>query len=164
MNGCLLAAIILGGVLLVGGIAVGVGIYAFVQSDVGQTTIKVVGATKRLADKGANAPGAAQLRSRGCDQAIVLGGHDFDELVSALDDGGLPDGGMGDLVIVSCQVNAGHPPPSCADLARTYVSAVGTASSDFVVTVQQQGNGSPFCRETYDRSGAPSPRGAAGTL
>lgn len=151
----MIALIIFGGILLVGGIGVGVAVYAFVQSDIGQTTIKVVGATKHLMDKGMNAPGAAQVRARGCDQAMVLDAHDFDELMEAFNDGGLPDGGMGDGLIVTCQVNYGHPPPSCDDLAKTYVGAVGTASNDFVVSVQIQGNNTPVCREEYDRTGAP---------
>lgn len=158
-NGCLIAALIVGGVLLVGALGVGIGIYAFVQSDIGQTTIKVVGATKRLMDKGATAPGAAQVRARGCDQAMVLDAHDFDELMDALSDGGT-DAGMPDGTMVICTVRVGMSPPSCDDLAATYVAAVGgEASSEFVVSVQQQGNNTPICRESYDAGGSRVPAG-----
>ncbi|CAN5546243.1 hypothetical protein BH09MYX1_BH09MYX1_16470 [soil metagenome] len=153
MSRCLLAPIISGGILAVGAIAVGVAAYAFATSDIGQTTIKVIGATKRLADKGMNAPGTPQIRALVCDQAMVLDMHDFDELMDAFD-AGTGDAGHADGLMIMCQVSATHPAPSCDTIASTYVSAVGVAASEFVVTVQQQNGGNrPICRSTYTPAG-----------
>ena len=75
---------------------------------------------------------------------------DLSKLSSLFDAGGRSGGAAG--VVVSCAVNPGHPSPSCDDLAKTYVKAVGTAPNDFVVQVTPQG-GVPTCKKVYDPKG-----------
>lgn len=155
MHGCVVALLIFGGICLVGAIVAGVGAFAFVQSDVGQKAIRVVGEGKRLSDKGQSAPGAAELRAHGCDVALVLDGRDYDELNQLLEDASsIADSGVGDMKIIACQVQTGHPIPSCDDLAATYLAAVGgEAKFGFAVNVQQNGS-EPVCRSTYDAHGS----------
>lgn len=152
-SGWLIALGIVGGVLFLGVVVVVVAVVAFVRSDVGQTTIKVVGASKHLLDKGTNAPGAANVRAMGCDQALVWTMADFQELMDAFD-ASAGAGAPPDDVMVMCQVQAMHPAPKCDDVAATYVGAIGgSAAGKITVIVQQQGNNHPICENRYDATG-----------
>ncbi|HSQ65950.1 MAG TPA: hypothetical protein VLM85_22165 [Polyangiaceae bacterium] len=162
MSGCMIALLVVGSVALLGGIVVGVGIYLFATSDAGKTAIKVIGEGSKLAEKGMNAPGTPELRALGCEQAIVLDMKDVTALMGDLIDAG-PDAGMPEGLMVTCQVRGGARAPSCDDVAATYVRAVKSAGSEFVVTVQRQGDSHPLCESTYDASGAFIGSGSGGT-
>lgn len=153
MSGCVIALIIVGIVMLFGAVAAGVGVYLFATSSVGKTTFKVINEGSKLAEKGINAPGMAELRSLGCAQAIVLDTKDVGALMSDIIDAGF-DSGMPDELMITCQVRDAAHAPSCDDVASTYVRAVKAASREFAVSVQRQGDNNPICKSTYDTSGA----------
>jgi hypothetical protein len=60
---------------------------------------------------------------------------------------------MPDLIVV-CSVRSGDP-PSCDDLAETYVDAVDEVNGPFAVMVQKQGADKQTCAMRYDEDGKP---------
>ena len=162
-SGWVIALGIVGGVVFLGIVVVVVAVVAFMRSDIGQTTIKVVGASKHLIEKGTAAPGAANVRAMGCDQALVWTMADFQEMMDAFD-ASVGAGRSPDDVMVMCQVQGMHPPPKCDDVAATYVTAVGgSANGEITVIVQQQGNNHPICQDRYDSSGSYLGAGSSST-
>jgi hypothetical protein len=155
MSGCVIALLVVGILAVVAALAVGIGVYLFATSSVGKTAIKLVDEAPKLAEKGMNAPGMAEVRALGCDQAFVLDMNDVGELMSDIIDAGSGKTGMPDGLIITCQVRPGARAPSCDDVASTYVAKVKTASKDFMVTVQEQGKSGARCESSYDASGAP---------
>lgn len=151
-NGCLIALAVVGSLALLGAIAGGIGIYLVATSDVAKTTFKVLGEGTKIVEKGLKAPGTTEIRGLGCEQAMVIDMKDFAVLMSDILDAG-PDAAMPEGLMVTCQLRGGARAPSCDDVASTYVSAVGVASSQFVVSVQRQGNNNPICQSTYDETG-----------
>jgi hypothetical protein len=135
MNGCLLAALIVGGVCIL--IAAVVGIFVWKAA-------KVITAA---AEEGLNAPGTAELRAAGCDAAVIM---DMSKISSLFDAGTTS---AGESVIVSCSVVAGKTAPKCDDLAKTYVKAVGGSRGNFLVQVTPQSGGAPMCKKVYSSSG-----------
>lgn len=162
VSGCVIALAIVGGIVLLGAIAAGVGIYAFATSDIGKTAFKVIGEGTKIVQEGMKAPGTPEIRALGCEQAMVLDMKDFAALMSDVLDAG-PDAAMPEGLMVTCQVRSAARAPSCDDVASTYVGAVGVARSPFVVNVQQQGNNNPICQSSYDATGAFLGTGAAAT-
>ncbi len=154
MSGCVIALIVGGVVLLLGSIAVGIGVYAFATSKVGKTAFKVIGEGTKIAERGLKAPGTPEIRALGCEQAMVLDMKDFAALMSDLVDAGT-DAGMPDGLMITCQVQSATKSPACDVIASTYVKAVGVASADFTVTVQTPNGKKPICESTYDTKGAP---------
>jgi hypothetical protein len=150
MSGCMIALIVVGSLGVVSALVVGVGMYLFATSSTGKTIIKVVNEAPKLAEKGMNAPGMPEVRALGCDQALALDMKDVGDLMSDMIDAGkdMPDG-----LLITCQVRKGQRTPTCNDIASTYVRAVTTASKDFTVTVQEQGNRKAVCTSSYDASG-----------
>jgi hypothetical protein len=136
MNGCLLAALIVGGITVVVAAIAGIFIY------------KAARAITEVAQEGLNAPGSAELRAAGCDAAVVM---DLSKISSLFDAGGAPGGAPG--VVVSCAVSPGKKAPTCDDLAKTYVKAAGAPRSDFIVQVQPQGGSKPDCKKVYSPKG-----------
>jgi hypothetical protein len=134
MSGCLLAALIVGGLGLVTVLVVGV------------LVVKAAKTITAAAEEGLNAPGAAELRAAGCEAAVVM---DMAKISSLFDAGG----GTSESVIVSCGVAPAKPAPKCDDLAKTYAKAVGGAHGNFVVVVQPQGGGNPTCKKVYGPTG-----------
>lgn len=153
MSGCVIALLIVGSLGLVGAIIAGVGIYAIATSDAGKTAFKVIGETTKIAEKGMKAPGTPEIRALGCEQAMVIDMKDFAVLMNDILDAGA-DASAADGLMVTCQVRSGGKPPSCDDVASTYVGAVGVASSQFMVSVTRQGNSNPLCQATYDSTGS----------
>jgi len=135
MNGCLLAALIVGGVCVL--IAAVVGIFIWKAA-------KVITAA---AEDGLNAPGTAELRAAGCDAAVIM---DMSK-ISALFDAGSTT--AAESVIVSCSVASGKTAPKCDDLAKTYAKAVGGSRGNFLVQVTPQGGAAPTCKKVYSPAG-----------
>jgi hypothetical protein len=137
MSGCLIAALVVGGIGLLFVIAIVV-----IAVIVGR---KFVG----LAAEGMNAPGAAEIRAAGCDMAMVT---DLSKVSSlfGLDAG--PAASNTPMAIVVCQVSANKTAPSCKDIAATYVQAV-PPHTPFTVRVQTQGRSQEDCQEMYDATG-----------
>ena len=60
----------------------------------------------------------------------------------------------GNGTVIVCQLGAGAiDPPDCAEVARTYGSAVQDAAPRFGVIVQEAGNRKARCQGTYARDG-----------
>jgi hypothetical protein len=151
----MIALLVVGILAVVSAIAVAIGVYLFATSSVGKTAIKIVNEAPKLAEKGMNAPGMAEVRALGCEQALVLDMNDVGDLMSDIIDAGSgKKTGMPDGLLITCQVRPGARAPSCDDIASTYVATVKTASKDFMVTVQEQGNSRTLCDSSYDTSGA----------
>jgi hypothetical protein len=150
-RGCLIALLVVGGIGLLASIAIGIGIYAFATSPTGKTAFKVIGESTRIATEGMKAPGAAEVRKLGCEQAMVIEMKDFAVLVAEISDADVSK--MPDELIVTCQVGRSRTTPSCDDVASTYVKAVVRASHNFVASVTQQG-GKALCQNEYDPTGA----------
>ena len=151
----MIAFIVVSVIGLVTAIVAGVAIYLVVTSSAGQTAIKLVGGTTKLATKGLNAPGTTEIRAMGCEQAMVLDMKEFSALMNDAFDGGL---GLGDAGLegleVECSLSASASPVACDDVAKTYLRAVGgTASAEFAVRVKRQNDTRPLCESTYDADG-----------
>jgi hypothetical protein len=136
MNGCLLAALIVGGIGIVVAAIAGIFIY------------KAAKAITAVAEEGLNAPGSAELRAAGCEAAVVM---DLSK-ISALFDAGATQGSTPGIVI-SCATSPAKKAPTCDDLAKTYVKAVGAPGTDFIVQVQPQGGAKPDCKKVYSPKG-----------
>jgi len=105
-NGCLIALAILGGLFLLGGVIVGVVLYGVATSEEGQKVMKLMGGGIQMAQKARNAPGAAELRGIGCDEAMVMDLREVKQLADELDarqQGKMPD----DDVMVTCALAFG---------------------------------------------------------
>lgn len=109
--------------------------------------------------QGMNAPGAAEVRELGCEQAMIVELRVFmdmvapivDEQPDAADDPAL------DTMMVSCTTSGFSQPtgPECGDVMRAYVSGAGELARDnaFVV-VQGGGTGEPYCQGLYAKDGS----------
>jgi hypothetical protein len=135
MNGCLLAALIVGGLVVFVGIVGAIFVW------------KAAKAITQVAEQGLNAPGAAELRAAGCDAAVVM---DMSKISSLFDAGGASSGTEG--ILISCSTTAGRAAPSCDDLAKTYVKAVGAPGTNILVEVQPRG-APPTCKKVYGPKG-----------
>lgn len=134
MSGCLIAALVVGGVGVL--VAIVIGIFVW----------KAAKAIGEVATEGLNAPGSAELRAAGCDAAVVM---DMSK-ISAMFDAGSTS--ASESVIVSCSVTGGKTPPKCDDLAKTYAKAVGGSHGNFLVQVTPQG-GVATCKKVYSPTG-----------
>lgn len=152
MSGCLIALTVVGVVAVLGTCGAGVTVYLVATSKAGKATIKLVGGATKIAAEGASAPGTPELRALGCDPAMVMDAKEVADLLNdALDAGVQMTGAEG--LLVTCQVPARSAAPTCDDVAKTYVRAVGRARADFTVNVQKQGEPGPVCETSYDPEG-----------
>ncbi|MBS2030997.1 MAG: hypothetical protein JST54_24055 [Deltaproteobacteria bacterium] len=150
-NGCLIALIIVGGLMLLVVGAAAVGLVIFARSDTGKKIVSVASKGGKVLSKGMNAPGTPELVKLGCAQAMVFDPNDFSDIVSELVDGGMPKGGER---MVICQVRPGAGAPTCDDVAKTYVAAVGPGPEPFMVTAGTKNQNPSACQAEYDGSGA----------
>ncbi len=147
-NGCLIALAIVGGlVLLVVGV-VAFGVYRFAGSKEGKAVFGVLGDMTKAMGEAQSAPGAAEVRALGCDQAMVMDMEKMGSLFEYLD-AGTPNGAFSTVVI--CQVGVLAKPPRCDDVAKTYVAAVKAPARGFAVNVNHSGSGA--CSTLYDVHG-----------
>ncbi|HEX3345486.1 MAG TPA: hypothetical protein VHS09_12970 [Polyangiaceae bacterium] len=153
-SGCLLALAIVGGVALVLVAVVGFAVYRFASSKEGKMVFGTIGDMAELAAEAQRAPGTKQVAALGCDTAMAM---DMDKMQRIMHDRldaasakPLPFSRM-----VVCQVGVfAKSPPSCGDVARTYVAAAGPPDRGFAVNVQRNGGGSsPLCSVLYDPAG-----------
>jgi hypothetical protein len=154
-HGCLIALAIVGGLIALGVLAIVIGGYAFIHSDSGKKVVGAIASGAQMAAEAQNAPGAAELRGIGCDQAMVMDMKKFQELGSAFVDGGTqPPSKLPISVTVVCQSHRGNA-PSCDQVAATYVEAVGHASGKF--SAQVSISGANACSALYSPEGAKEP-------
>ncbi len=159
-HGCLIALGITGGVLLLLAILVGVVVHRAATSPEGRKVLGMVRDTARVVGESASAPGTKELRDLGCESAMVMDLNSWLKVFAA--DAGPPKStGQLELFVI-CAAGMFKTPPSCEQVAQTYVRAVGSARGPFQVMVQKQGRNKPVCAVCYDQSGARQacPRGA----
>jgi hypothetical protein len=155
MSGCLLAFLIAGGLFLL--VAVGGGIWAYMQFS------EFIGATKDMAKlmiEAQNAPGAAEIRKLGCNQAIVLDMAKLSEVAQRFEDEIARREGrsakkldLGEEATYFVQCQAGFTDKiSCQAVADAFVGAV-EPSGKFVVQVADAGGNQQQCNEAFDAKG-----------
>jgi hypothetical protein len=135
MNGCLLAALIVGGLVIFIGVIGGIVVW------------KAAKTITQVAEQGLNAPGTPELRAAGCDAAVVM---DMSKISSLFDAGAASAGTEG--ILISCSTTPGRATPSCDDLAKTYVKAVAAPATNILVEVQPRG-AAPTCKKVYGPKG-----------
>lgn len=159
-NGCLIALLILGLVVL-SFVGLGtLGAYFFMTSKSGKEITdlvgkgaKAVGEAAKVMEEAARAPGMTEVRAIGCHQAFAI---DLDKLMKAIDqfDAGLPARGSGapQLMIV-CTVKTFDAAPTCDAVARAYVGALGAAPGEFTVVVNKENDKASQCGNRYAANG-----------
>jgi len=163
MNGCLMVALAVLAIGIVG--AAGVGLYLYFEFR------EYVGATAEMGQimtDAQSAPGASDVKAAGCEKAAVLDLSKFEKVMdrfekeSARREGRPPKPlGLGaNGFMVTCSVTFSTP-PSCADVARAFIKSQHPTGN--VVTTVSNTVGS-HCQEEFDPSGAPLGAKAAGSL
>jgi hypothetical protein len=155
-RGCLIALLVLGGLA---GLACLVGGLVLWRASKDPDLQKVMGALGKGADlvmKGAKAPGAAELRAAGCEQALVLPLGEMLALASEfVDAGSLDDAAVG--MAITCTTKADLGAPTCEKLAKVYVKAAAP-TAPFMLSVQSMAESKSLCDVTFDASGEPQAR------
>lgn len=149
-SGCLIALLVVGGVVMIIGL---VGVFALwraASSEEGQKVMKAIGKGAQLAARGINGPGAQEVRDLGCPEAFVLDMNEMMDLVELFTDGGLKD--VGTSVMVMCQGSFGQL-PSCDEVAKAYLTAKGRPPGDFVVMVKTKNQKKEQCTRRYSETG-----------
>jgi hypothetical protein len=151
-HGCLIALGITGAVLLLLVILVGAVIHRAATSPEGRKVLGMVRDGARVVGESASAPGTKELRELGCDSALVMDLNAWLKVFAV--DGGAPKAtGQLELFVV-CGAGVFKTPPTCEQVAQTYIRAVGTARGPFQAMVQRQGHNKPLCSVCYDQRGA----------
>jgi hypothetical protein len=131
----------LGAVLLLVG---GVGIYLFLRTEQGQRVLTIAREGGALLAEAAMAPGTGELRSIGCETALVVPAGKIVDLFRQLDpegkagevgEGFLAVGGLaGDTPVVFCSQRRGQAgTPDCTSAAKVYASTQVPPPARFVV-------------------------------
>jgi hypothetical protein len=136
----------------------GAGVAWLASSERGKQFLEATRETVEVFEGATSAPGTGELRELGCDDVMVILGS---ELVGAMKRLGLEvpaEVQQGDLspglLIVFCRTDAlGSAPPACADLARTYASAVPAPPERFMVMAEQRGRSESGCHGIYSPEG-----------
>ena len=163
-SGCLIALAIVGGLAVLVMAVVGFGVWRFASSKEGKAIIGAVGEGAKIIAEAQSAPGAAEVRKLGCDQALVL---DIERMAKLFEhfDASAPHGSYSTMVI--CQVGVLHSDaPSCDQVASTYRAAV-PAARPFAATVTRSGGHGEICSSLYDAKGnkvKDLPRGSTPTV
>lgn len=154
MSGCLIAVLVLAGLVVVGVIVVAIGAWQVMSSPEGKKIARVIGEGSKMAEEARTAPGTKELRKAGCQEAMVFDPTRMGDLIRELSDGGPPKGDPGkEPRLIVCQVAPLGTPPTCDKLASTYVSAA-QPTTPFQITVQKQGGSKPKCAQAYTSTGA----------
>ena len=154
MSGCLMAFLIVGGIVVVIGIVVTVLVVRFFNSADGQRVIGAVKEGAHAVQDAQHAPGTTELKALGCNTPMVM---DIDKLAQSMgefwDAGTVPAEKKGQIgLVVTCPAGVSKK-PSCDDVATTYVKAVGgAAAKKFSAEVTNVG-GSSACKKTYNADG-----------
>lgn len=151
-NGCLWALLIVCGLGVLAVLGGGFAVYrAYKTNPELQAAFEVA----QIVLDSQDAEGTSELRKdAGCQAAYVM---DMERLmkVTKMLDAGIEDA-PDDMpaVLVVCQVGAFGDAPSCDDVAKTYVDAVGTAKGDFAAVVTKgSGGNNNTCEMLYDEDG-----------
>ena len=149
-NGCLIAALVVGGLVLVAGLGVGVlGWKAY--SSLSPESRAGLAQELRESTAAGQRPGADALRDLGCTGASVIDTRTMPTLTRSVVG---EDAGAVEDTIVECVPNVLAPEPiTCPKVASAYVRAVGRAPSRFRVIVRKT-HGAPItCSESRTADG-----------
>ena len=163
-SGCRLALYTIFGLGLFAIVAVGIALWLFLESEQGQRVVEAAKQGASWMTEASQAPGTAELREAGCNNALVS------EMSKAIDTfmAFLPDetqkselleemesaGGLETQWLVMCSLSPlGATEPDCGELARTYADAVPSAPESFLLVVLRQGDDAPSCRGIYSADG-----------
>lgn len=153
-SGCLIAVMIVGGVVVLGIVGSLIAAAVFFSSEKGRNIASALGKGMEAMQAGIAAPGTDELRALGCSTAAVLKAGDLMEIVEPFFDAGSKEHPEErEKLMVMCRVDLGKPLPSCDEVAKVYVTAVGAAAAPFVVAVQGQGSGKAACSNAYTELG-----------
>jgi hypothetical protein len=146
-----LVAIAAGGAALVVAVVIGAVVAArSCSSDAPPPPARASGnANAAVGEEGMRAPGTAELRKLGCEQALVV---DMARLLG--DASRIREGEPG--IMVTCDVPAAlYDAPTCDRAAAAYFGAIGgTADQAVGVRVLRAGLASPVCSRLYAPNGA----------
>lgn len=154
MHGCLLAFFIALGVGVVA--VIGFGIYLYKEFG---TLMGGIGEVAAVMLEAQNAPGTAELRGIGCDQAYAVDTVKLQNAIQKVEDEVAKKEGRApkkvDIMkqggrLVGCTVT-GTKTPTCEEVASTYVRAA-SPSEPFIVNVSRQ-HGGASCAERYSADG-----------
>ena len=153
-RGCLIALGVFGAILLLSVVVGGIVIYEILDSPQGRKIVSAVADTTKLTQEAMTAPGTAELRKLGCDQALVMDTRRMLTIIQSF----APDAGseadLSEGTMVMCQTGMlGKAPPTCEDVAKTYLAAVPSPPGDFLVQVAGQGDKKPKCQKRYSQAG-----------
>jgi hypothetical protein len=149
-TGCLVALLIVGGVVVIAGLVGGFALWRAASSPEGQKVMKAIGKGAQLASKGINGPGAQEVRNVGCPEAFVLDMNEMMELVDLFSDAGTQPLATG--VMVMCQAPYGTL-PDCGPVAKAYAAAPRRPAGEFVVMVKLKNDQKEQCARRYSDSG-----------
>lgn len=132
----------------------GAGVYFLTQTEQGKKIVEAVGETTVIAEAAMKAPGTDELRALGCDTAMVMQLSDFAEMLEAITpDDALP-AGTEDALMVICQLGIlGGDPPTCQEVADTYIAAAAPNQA-FAVNVSKK-TGNSVCDVEFTADGRP---------
>ncbi len=152
-RGCLIGLGVFGAILLLLLIVGGVLLYKVLDSPEGRKIVSAVADTTKLTQEAMNAPGTAELRTLGCNQAMVID----TERMMAIMESFTPDAGktkLSEKTMVTCQMGLmAKTAPSCEEVANGYLAAVPTPAGDFIVQVTMQGASKAKCLKRYSPAG-----------
>ena len=132
-------------------VLVGAGLWRFAGTKEGKVIFGAIGEATRIVAEAQSAPGAAEVRALGCEQAMVLDTERMAKLFEQLDASAGHSDDFG--VMVMCQVGALGTPPTCDQVAHAYHAAVGTPPRPYAANVRHQGRAGEICSTLYDTSG-----------
>ena len=147
LGGCMVAVIVGVGLLLT---AAGIIAWLIFWTPQGKQTVAFARASAEMMMRAAQAPGTSELKRSLCRaSALVLDLDEFHALRKMLDASQGPSRAR--LQVICVPENA-EPVPSCSDVARAWLNAVGSARGEFEVVVKAGGNKAE-CAELYSASG-----------
>ena len=107
--------------------------------------------------QGMNAPGTAEMRALGCDQAMAIEMEVFQKMFAPLTgEEQIFDNDMLSMKMLMCKKETFAAPtgPECADVIRAFASGAGEqARNDALVVVQGRSGNSNYCQGIYALDG-----------
>jgi hypothetical protein len=155
-SGCLIALLIVGGVVALSCMIGGFFVWRATQSEEGKKIFGAMGKGLDVIAKAKKAPGTPELRAAGCRDAMVTDArevlHVFDGFVDA---GEVPlNDEKSDLLFITCEP-AGDP-LDCDRLAEIYVKAAKPdVGFTVIVSSPKSVDKEPDCSRRYDAAGKP---------
>ncbi len=102
--------------------------------------------------KGMNAPGTAEIRALGCDQAMAIDMQAFEKMFAPLaGEEMIFDANMRDMKMLMCKQESFSVPegPECADVIRAWAAVAAEGHEAALVVVQGRSSRSNYCQGIY---------------